>query len=241
MSFRQRQFAKLMNRRLICLTVLVGLCASFVPLPVGTIATRQKDQSQPYPCQHRPCGCKSAEQCWKSCCCFTNIQKIAWARQHKVTPPVFVVEAARLEQDEQDAEKTVDVPKSRCVHCCQKQTAKSPARPGCSSRSVVKSCCQPSKSASSAERTSDAKNATAGRTKTVSDETRYVIGIEMQKCKGYGPSSNPLPWAVVPPVERPDICVIPDLWEPSKFVPMTSQVREPPEPPPRLSLTPRSS
>lgn len=237
MSFRQRQFAKRFNRRLVCLAVLFAVCASFVPLPIGTQVTQEKDQSQPYPCQHRPCGCKSAEQCWKSCCCFTNVQKIAWARQHKVTLPAFVVEAAKKEQAEQDAEKTVDVAKSPCKHCCQKQAVESPTKPACCSAKVVKTCCQPTKNSSdnanTSQNTKPSRN--AGKSSPVVDETIYVIGIEMQKCKGFGSYWNSLPWAIMPPAERPIVRVIPDHWERPESVPVTSQVQEPPEPPPRLS------
>jgi hypothetical protein len=28
-----------------------------------------KDTSEPFPCQHRACGCRTAEQCRTSCCC----------------------------------------------------------------------------------------------------------------------------------------------------------------------------
>ena len=228
MSFRHRQFVKRINRGLVCLAVLFAFCASFVPLPIGTQATQEKDQSQPYPCQHRPCGCRSADQCWKSCCCFTNVQKIAWARQHKVTPPAFVVEAARKEQD---AEKTVSVAKSPWKHRCQKHANDSPVQPACCSRKVVKTCCQPPKIINDTVNTSS----NAGETKPVAVETIYVIGIEMQKCKGFGPYWNSLPWAIMPPVERPMVRVIPDQWELPGSVPVTSQVQEPPEPPPRLS------
>jgi len=69
-----------------------------------------KDLSQPFPCMHRHCGCRNAEQCWRGCCCFTNQQKLTWAKTNKVTPPEYVVAAARAEAG-QEAKSS----------CCSKQ------------------------------------------------------------------------------------------------------------------------
>ena len=43
-----------------------------------------------YPCQGGTCGCASAEQCWRSCCCTTLSQRLTWAQRHGITPPKFV-------------------------------------------------------------------------------------------------------------------------------------------------------
>jgi hypothetical protein len=48
-----------------------------------------KDRSQPFPCQDHACGCKSAEECWRHCCCFTPEEKLAWAKAHDVEPPPY--------------------------------------------------------------------------------------------------------------------------------------------------------
>jgi hypothetical protein len=69
----------------------VGIpCA--VPIPAG------KEQSQPYPCMNHPCGCVSAEACWRDCCCLTASQKLAWAEAHGVIPPAHVLAAAAGEK-----------------------------------------------------------------------------------------------------------------------------------------------
>jgi len=154
-----------------------------------------------------------------------------------VTLPAFVVEAAKKEQAEQDAEKTVDVAETPCKHCCQKQAAKSPVEPACCSPELVKTCCQPTKNTSDTATTTNNATTTssnASKFSPVVDESIYVIGIEMQKCRGFGSYWNSLPWAIMPPVERPIVRVIPDHWERPESVPVTSQVQEPPEPPPRL-------
>lgn len=78
-----------------------------------------KDQSAPFPCQSRLCGCKSAQQCWKKCCCFTDTQKVAWAKANRVTPPVFVVIAAKREAPVAKATGR------RTVVCCSTREVKS--------------------------------------------------------------------------------------------------------------------
>jgi hypothetical protein len=83
-------------RRLVALAALFGFLGGTVgvPLPHFRLA---KDRSKPFPCQDHACGCASAEQCWRSCCCFTNQQKLAWAADHDVQPPEYVYVAAARE------------------------------------------------------------------------------------------------------------------------------------------------
>lgn len=80
---------------LVCLCIVIGL----FPIPTYHASPSQsaKDAAIPFPCQHRVCGCKSAQQCWKQCCCFTNREKVAWAAAHRVELPDFVVDAANRE------------------------------------------------------------------------------------------------------------------------------------------------
>jgi hypothetical protein len=94
-----RKFSRKVVRRLLGLSVLLAWCALLFPLPIAPLAqtTLEKDQSEPFPCQNRPCGCRSAEECWKKCCCFTDTQKVAWAKVNKVKLPDFVFAAAKKE------------------------------------------------------------------------------------------------------------------------------------------------
>lgn len=86
-------------RGLLCLCVLMGICAMLFPLPVAQLPSTspEKDASEPFPCQNRPCGCRSAEQCCKKCCCFNNAQKISWAKVNHVEVPSCVLAAAKHE------------------------------------------------------------------------------------------------------------------------------------------------
>jgi hypothetical protein len=56
-----------------------------VPLPIGS----GKDLSKPFPCQNRPCCCRSAEECWQHCCCFSKEEHLNWARSHGIEPPPY--------------------------------------------------------------------------------------------------------------------------------------------------------
>jgi hypothetical protein len=71
------------------LVVALGL-----PIPVpGPPAGRKSGEL--FPCMDCPCGCRTAEQCWRHCCCHTVSQRLAWAQEHGVTPPAYILEAAR--------------------------------------------------------------------------------------------------------------------------------------------------
>jgi hypothetical protein len=63
-----------------CAITGYALVISGLPLPLGGVAPGSmdtavskrlaaKDRSTPFPCMNRPCGCVSAEQCRKKCCC----------------------------------------------------------------------------------------------------------------------------------------------------------------------------
>jgi hypothetical protein len=110
-----------LGRRLCAGLVLVSYLAtaSGVPLPLPT----DKDLSQPFPCQDHACGCRSAPECWRHCCCFTPEEKLAWAHHHGIEPPAY-------------AER----PTHHCADC--DQDAEPSAHPCCAARSG--GCCHTS-------------------------------------------------------------------------------------------------
>lgn len=59
------------------------------PLSLG------KSSGHLYPCMNHPCGCASAEQCWRHCCCTSLEERLAWARENHVTPPEYALAEAR--------------------------------------------------------------------------------------------------------------------------------------------------
>jgi hypothetical protein len=131
------------------LTTTLGI--SF-PQPV------RKTSDIPFPCQDHPCGCLSAEDCWRHCCCFTAEDHLAWARANKVEPPSYAQQPAtsgwRTARLRDKAQKKADPPSccvspasnrtcspggeskpgSTCPHCSQQS--------GKPNESPTGSCCQ---------------------------------------------------------------------------------------------------
>jgi hypothetical protein len=83
-----------------------------------------KDLSQPFPCMHRHCGCRNATQCWRGCCCFTNQQKLAWAKANGVSPPDYVVAAAKQETGKPTQAACCSTKKSRSCHIAATESAR---------------------------------------------------------------------------------------------------------------------
>jgi hypothetical protein len=91
------------RRRWVTCVALGGyaLVMSGLPLPLGLLAgvgrpdavgdrlLAAKDRSRPFPCRDKPCGCVSADQCFKKCCCHTPAQLLAWARRNDLEPAVL--------------------------------------------------------------------------------------------------------------------------------------------------------
>ncbi len=87
------------NRRLLfrrwVSAVLIGayaVTAAGIPLPFGG---QLHKGGELYPCADHACGCASAEQCWRSCCCHTLAERFEWAEAHHVRPPEFAIAEAR--------------------------------------------------------------------------------------------------------------------------------------------------
>lgn len=79
----------------------VAIATIGIPLPIPFV----KDTSEPFPCMNCGCGCVNAEMCWRDCCCFTHSQKLAWANEHGVKVPEYLLtqvasEAATHELDD---------------------------------------------------------------------------------------------------------------------------------------------
>jgi hypothetical protein len=109
---RMPSFSTRRHRRVISgVTLAVYLLAVVgFPLPMPSIASR--DTSTPFPCQNHHCGCHTAEQCWRSCCCFSAAERLAWAAAHGVTLTADVRAAMHDESHE---------PHAACEHkgCCE--------------------------------------------------------------------------------------------------------------------------
>src|SRR6478736_6603662 len=101
------------------LLVAYAITAAGVPVPAGNFAQKSGEF---FPCSDCACGCASAEQCWRSCCCHSLAERMAWARVHGVRPPEFAIAEARRTRIDIAwlVEPTGAGPKSSC---CARQLA----------------------------------------------------------------------------------------------------------------------
>jgi hypothetical protein len=136
--------------------------AAGVPLPSGNHVHKSGEL---FPCAKSPCGCASAEQCWRSCCCHTLAERFAWAREHGVRPPEYAIAAAMR--------GGIDV----AWLTCQLEVPPSPALPATgegAGRLTARSCCH----CRAAQNTEQPAAKVAG----------HVIAWRALDCKGH--SSN---------------------------------------------------
>lgn len=83
MSFFQAKHDRLKPLVLMLTCFSLLFCNTWIPVPIAI----EKDLSVAFPCQSKGCGCKNATQCWESCCCHSDSEKLAWARKNGVSPP----------------------------------------------------------------------------------------------------------------------------------------------------------
>lgn len=83
----------LYSRSLYTSALLAAYLTSAVGIPLPSGARRHS--SEEYPCAASACGCATAEQCWRSCCCHSLAERFEWAREHRVRPPEYAIAAAQ--------------------------------------------------------------------------------------------------------------------------------------------------
>ena len=243
-AFRNRGW-----RIAVAILLAVGCCAIWVPVP--QVRSPEKDRSEPYPCMDRPCGCSSAEQCWKKCCCFTNQQKIAWAERTGVKVPEYVVVAAGREKTHKTA--ATAAPKcERCVTASVTADAAVTSKKGndnhntatpkvcgvASDANVVRGDNEPSSACCDAEQTQPVKEATAKRRQDTDDSApSYFCGIAALECQGLTSLFQILSLTMLPEKSCPEI-VGEDMSSsmPAFDVLVCSCEWPPPEPPPRIGV-----
>ena len=140
--------------------VLVG--TTYVPIPGGV----HKDLTVAFPCQGEACDCRSAAECWASCCCHSDAEKLAWAKKNGVLPPDWFIDGLRMSNH--DLVTAID------QKCC---TTAAPTC--CSSRSKpasTASCC-----ASKRPQENSAEVKTDGNQRT---QPMPVCVKQQRKCQG---------------------------------------------------------
>lgn len=125
------------NCRAYTTAIMIALCVSIgagnchIPLPM----TVDKDLTLPFPCQSKGCGCRDAEQCWASCCCHSDAEKLAWAAANGVQPPIW------FEARTPPAKTPTAAIEKGC--CCSSPSPKQKSNSPTCCESKTKQCCTP--------------------------------------------------------------------------------------------------
>lgn len=198
------------------------------PATAAADVVAAKDRSVAFPCMNSPCGCASADQCFRDCCCTTLAERLAFARRHRLDGSLIASLEARMLGAGELAERK---PQGACCasarpakakSCCESQP-KSQAP----SAAAEESCCNDAVAAESIE-TDPPPMVEKGR-------ARQVTLRAMLACKGLVTS-----WLAVggaPPTPRFEIT---GLLPPQAWVELLDESGEDPllvpvPPPPRVA------
>lgn len=195
MQIGPRRLPHLCLRNIIVMLTLVSHLMATFGFPVPTPSSRKSTDGVPYPCQSRPCGCLSSEQCWSGdCCCFTLQEKLAWAEAHGVEPPEHVRKWVELRKSPPATPKKsccseIDLPSKpsltiQPVRCCECEQETSAAATCCSEKPT----CDLSSAAECPHCKAKPRPNCCERNKTQttqnSPRVRWVLGFFAQKCCG---------------------------------------------------------
>jgi hypothetical protein len=82
------------GRRCVSTVLLLAYTVTAAGVPIS-LGTGSRKTSEPYPCLGGSCGCNTADACWRSCCCHSLGERLAWARARGIQPPAFALAKAR--------------------------------------------------------------------------------------------------------------------------------------------------
>lgn len=103
-------------RPAISLTLLVVLAIAMIGYPISAPSL---EKSGRFPCEDCSCGCATADFCWDKCCCHSDSEKLQWATDHGVPPPLFLVARVRLASGMTmaDGVDPLSKPSASCCSC----------------------------------------------------------------------------------------------------------------------------
>jgi hypothetical protein len=183
-----------LTRKVFTFLALVCFCIATVPLPIASIEIRDKDLSLPYPCQNSPCGCKSAEQCWRSCCCNTPAQRLAWAKKNGVTPPNY---ALAILHESATAQQPVQ--REATVGCCERSGSSVGLAAASLPDKLKTACCSPKPGFRSAPPSQPTKLVEPSTEKSSRgfQSRKIVLSVCALKCQGKSSEFTLLPWTIL--------------------------------------------
>lgn len=176
-------------RRFVSLATVAAylLVCTGVPIPivVDRAAAAEDPSGAPYPCQGHRCGCRTAEQCWKACCCMSDLEKRMWAERNGVPLPDYLL--SRMPAVVEVAAATE--PAAEPVRaCCRKTSNRSPAKSAkCAAcpteTSAASSCSHDACESSSTDGCTDGLTA-AKPAETAKSDVQWVSFLASQRCCG---------------------------------------------------------
>jgi hypothetical protein len=118
------------GRRCVCTLLLVAYAITAAGVPIS-VASSPPKSGEIFPCMTSSCGCRTADQCWRSCCCHSLAERLAWAQKRGIDPPAFAL---------LDQARTAGLDPARCCRsasqtanaagkdhsCCSDKTAQVP-------------------------------------------------------------------------------------------------------------------
>jgi len=93
--FARFVFRRPIGRRCACALMLLVYAVTAAGVPISIGGSSQKS-GEIFPCMATSCGCRTADQCWRSCCCHSLKTRLAWARKRGIEPPAFALAQARV-------------------------------------------------------------------------------------------------------------------------------------------------
>ena len=171
--------------KLLVWSLVMSVLLASLPIPVAVVSHSPEDNT-PYPCRDGKCGCKSAFQCWTSCCCHSAKERLDWAAKNGVAVPEYGQHLKQVVAEQKASESAKPA-------CCQ--TAK-PVAP------VAKAACcviAPKPQGASPGCQSEPGCHREIKAKAIADKPRTKIVLSMLAlgCRGSSGELASLPWAIV--------------------------------------------
>jgi hypothetical protein len=224
------QFRRTRSRRLLVVLAGVVILIGQIGLPVPVRV--KKDKSRPFPCMDRACGCHSAETCWKSCCCHSKTERIAWAKRYGVEIPRELNEAP-----DDPAPNTVAL----CDHPHSKSLSLRGSPKAISERTSLGNCCSKSGSRQECQRGKDGHQVQISKPQAQnsqseeSEDEGWLSWQQFRECRG-----APNLWCVsmvsLPPPPTVEVVAIEVSGSYAAVAPevLVSIELDPPVPPPKI-------
>ncbi len=189
------------------------------------------EEAPPYPCQGGLCGCRTARQCWTSCCCRTPAQRTAWAKARNIVPPDYAVLDSVANRDSQSDVQELDRHVSN-RDCCKATKHSDDSLKPISNDEQETYCGQSKRVVSKSTEANVADANRKSRAKARSSHP-FVSVIEAAKCQGISFDLTSLNTFISPP-SPPELSWTSPVRErllPKSYV-FTSPALKVPHPPP---------